>query len=367
MGFRGRWRYILPLVVIAVLGVSLVSAQVKIQKAQIKKVQIKPPIIKANPVLLRQMYFTRNRIPYIKILKTKDVPLIPLEIMQIEAPARTKSFYRTKGIKFITASKKNYPSLIVKDLRLKLAMAVILAKMNHQSQMTPIRYQGDRGTCVAFACMAALEPFPYIPDDLSEQYAYYKLKRGLDPNPSPCRDGLVTWQAADYLKNNSVCQEANWGYNKNKWNYPNKSCIENLTQGPPVPAAATSNARYGISQYQLIFDHGTTGENSIKNVDDLKRIIFDGYNIVIAVHVAGTDWESGSGIIRVQHDANGNPLPSMGGHAMLVCGYNNTDQYFIVKNSWNSDWGHSGYAHISFDYIRQYAKYGFYVITGRAR
>jgi len=365
MGFRGR-RYILPLVIVALLGVAFLGAQIKIQKVQ--KVQIKPKLIRANPVLLRQMYYVRKNVPYIKILKKKEIPLIPLSMMRIEAPMRIKRVHKSEGMKFLEASKKKYPSLKVNYLKvnLKLVMAFIRARMDHRPKMTPIRDQGHRGTCVAFACMAALEPFPTIPDDLSEQYAYYIIKRTLDPNPSPCRDGVATWRAADVLRRQSVCEERYWRYNKNRWSYPNKSCIDNLTQAPP-PSAARRNAHYGIQSYRLIFDDGPTGTTSIKNVDYLKRIIFANYNIVIGLYVAGTDWGDGKGIIRVQYDARGNPVSPRGGHAMLICGYNDKDQYFIVKNSWGPSWGHSGYAYISYNYIRQYAKYGFYVIRARTR
>jgi C1A family cysteine protease len=82
--------------------------------------------------------------------------------------------------------------------------------------------------------------------------------------------------------------------------------------------------------------------------------------------VAGSDWSNGNvggtgdGIIDVQQ-VGGNPAPSVGGHAMLIVGYNRLKNYFIVKNSWGSDWGHDGYAWISYEYIQTYGKYGYAV------
>ena len=65
---------------------------------------------------------------------------------------------------------------------------------------------------------------------------------------------------------------------------------------------------------------------------------------------------------------SGSPLPSVGGHAMLIVGYDKSkttypEEYFIVKNSWGTSCGQSGYIYLSYDYIRTYAKYGYY-ITG---
>jgi hypothetical protein len=46
---------------------------------------------------------------------------------------------------------------------------------------------------------------------------------------------------------------------------------------------------------------------------------------------------------------------------MLVVGYDQPNQYFIVKNSWDTTWGHDGYAFFHYDLIRSCFKYGFVV------
>lgn len=38
---------------------------------------------------------------------------------------------------------------------------------------------------------------------------------------------------------------------------------------------------------------------------------------------------------------------SMPDHALLLVGYNNIEKYWIVKNSWNTDWGLDGYIYIN--------------------
>ncbi len=86
--------------------------------------------------------------------------------------------------------------------------------------------------------------------------------------------------------------------------------------------------------------------------------------------IAGVDWSDGSaesGVIDVQMiDVPGiGPVPagSVGGHAMLVVGYDRPAGYFIVKNSWGTGFGHAGYAYLPYDYVQTYAKYG-YVVMG---
>lgn len=41
-----------------------------------------------------------------------------------------------------------------------------------------------------------------------------------------------------------------------------------------------------------------------------------------------------------------------GYHAVLIVGYDDAGQYFIVKNSWGADWGEDGYARISYSEIQ---------------
>jgi hypothetical protein len=50
------------------------------------------------------------------------------------------------------------------------------------------------------------------------------------------------------------------------------------------------------------------------------------------------------------------PMPQttekvIGGHAMAIVGMSLKDRMFIVRNSWSSLWGDSGYCHMPFDYV----------------
>lgn len=49
------------------------------------------------------------------------------------------------------------------------------------------------------------------------------------------------------------------------------------------------------------------------------------------------------------------PMPStseklLGGHAMLVCGYDDAAQYFTVRNQWGM-WGDHGYLYLPYAYL----------------
>lgn len=229
------------------------------------------------------------------------------------------------------------------------------SRVDHRPNQSPIKTQGGRGTCVAHASMAVLETYPHIPDDLSEQLTHYKFNTFLN-RPQDQDAGLRTTDAAPFLARSDgrVCLEENWPY------IPDQSTINQMvdqgTYGPP--AAALSDQTYGIAAYKIIPDKGLTGE-SIKNTRYLETLLHQGYDIVIGTWVSWDDKDN-DGILDPILDSSGKPI-GRGGHAMLVVGYDRPDQYFIVKNSWDTNWGHNGYAFFHYDLIRSCFKYGFVV------
>ena len=48
----------------------------------------------------------------------------------------------------------------------------------------------------------------------------------------------------------------------------------------------------------------------------------------------------------------------LGGHAVLLVGYNDDEEYFMVKNSWGPDWGEDGYFRIAYSEMRSRVFFG---------
>ena len=214
-------------------------------------------------------------------------------------------------------------------------LASLPNSVDHRSLQSNVKNQGGRGTCVAHASCGCLEAYSHIPDDLSEQYLHYKFNEFIG-RPQNANQGLKTTNAAIYLARSDgrICEESDWPYITQA---QINAAVAANSYAPP--ADATNNQDYGISSYKIITDKGTTGD-SIKNTRYLEALVYQGYNVVIGTWVSWDDRDN-NGVLDPVLNSSGNPI-GRGGHAMVVVGYNRSSQYFIVKNSWDAGWGHSG-------------------------
>ena len=53
----------------------------------------------------------------------------------------------------------------------------------------------------------------------------------------------------------------------------------------------------------------------------------------------------------------------LGGHAVLLVGYDDAGQYFIVKNSWDSGWGEKGFFRIAYSQLENEVSFGLSAIA----
>jgi C1A family cysteine protease len=207
--------------------------------------------------------------------------------------------------------------------------------------MSPIRAQGGRPTCAAFALTALNEyvrRHGSLDVDLSEQHLYYEAKL-IDGDPHGCGTFLAT--AVTVLQDRGQCRESIWPYD------PTLPCDD---QGIP-PATATSD---GLD-YQL---HIVAVDE--QSVAAYKAQLDKAWPIAVAIPTYDS-WfrneevrRSGRITMRIGDEAEAD------GHALVVVGYQNTHDspgggYFIVRNSW-ADWAYAspyrpGYGTIPYKYI----------------
>lgn len=216
--------------------------------------------------------------------------------------------------------------------------------------MPPVRDQGQRGTCVAHAAVAAMEYWEGTLGhqvDLSEQFLYYNCKMH---DGQPQNEGTFLRVAMPLLFTDGCCLESIWSYNP-------QPIAGNEGQGPP-PANAASDAA----------TRKTPGAKQLspQAVSDIKDELAANRCVAVSVVVYDYCWFPDE--IRNSGDVT-MPFPgdtSNEGHAVCLVGYEDLPGEpelgggrFILRNSWDKLWGvncefGSGYGTLPYAYLTTY-------------
>lgn len=195
-----------------------------------------------------------------------------------------------------------------------------------------VRDQGDLGSCTAFAG-CGLREFLFktynvweketiqIHADtimLSPLFLYYK-ERELEGTLG--QDSGAEMRSVVYVLNHTgTCQEIEDGYDPSQYNQA------------PNPQQIQEAELFKAGAYHRI----------LGGVEVMKSVLASGYAFVWGFDVYESfeqgDWDSTTGIM---------PIPKsneqiLGGHAVLIFGYDDSSQTFSVRNSWSRDWGQNG-------------------------
>ncbi len=217
-----------------------------------------------------------------------------------------------------------------RDLQMRSILPPITAPaiVDYTEGMSPVRNQGEEGTCVAFAAVVGVKEYQEKEErhkliELSPRYLYQLCKR-LDGIPN--QEGTYPRVAMKALVDNGVCPEACWPYQPYQTNHP-------------CPEADKEARPYRIRAYARLTE-----------IEEMERSLAVNGPFMAGVEVFPSWFEGGRGRI---------PLPdpgetSRGGHAICIMGYSREGSYFKFKNSWGVDWGDSGYGYLPYQYMNRH-------------
>ncbi len=203
--------------------------------------------------------------------------------------------------------------------------------------VTPVRDQGNCGSCWAFAATGALEAATLIANNtpsadlnLAEQILVSCSGAG------DCGGGYIDG-ASDFITDPGLPFESSYLY---------------IAQNGFCGNASYDwqNSAYYIDGWQWVTTTNTT-------VSALKTALNAFGPLVTTMQVYADFYSYKSGIYSYTSGLY------EGGHAVLLVGYDDAGQYFIVKNSWNTSWGDQGYFKIAYSEISSVVNFGDWTIA----
>jgi hypothetical protein len=210
--------------------------------------------------------------------------------------------------------------------------------------VTPVRNQGGCGSCWAFATAAALESYNLIknntpgnPDDRAEEILLSCAGAG------SCNGGYIS-TASSYIRDTGLPPESYFPYTSSS---SDDSCSNALS------GWEAETTRIATWEYVTTFS---------PSVDLIKNALY-AYGPLVTTMDVYNDFYSYSG--GVYEYATGSYL---GGHAILIVGFTDDASvdgsgYFIVKNSWGTGWGVSGYFNIAYSQVNSPVYFGEFTIA----
>ena len=188
--------------------------------------------------------------------------------------------------------------------------------------------------CTSFGISGAMEfdenneGINFVP--LSQLFIYYNersIEGTVDEDSgAQIRDGIKA------VSSKGACAESLWPYD-----------ITKFTMLPP-PDAYEDGLSRDITQYLRLNDF-----------DDIQQCLANGFPAVIGFNVYESFEDpqvAETGIMPIPDYDNEECL---GGHCVLVCGYDIATQMLLVKNSWGTGWGlpsHPGFFSMPFEFAQ---------------
>jgi C1A family cysteine protease len=210
-------------------------------------------------------------------------------------------------------------------------------KVDLSNHMSAVPDQEDLGSCTGNAIVGALEYLEnkangftnthasFVP--LSRLYVYYN-EREIEGTVNEDSGALIS-DGMKSLTKWGVCKEEIWPY-----------IVSNFKTSPPTTAYA-DGANRKIQTYSRV----------PQTVEALTGTLAAGYPIVFGATIYDSfesDEVAGDGLVPMPDVETENCL---GGHCILICGYDSTTKLFRVRNSWGNSWGDGGYCYFPYDYI----------------
>jgi len=208
-----------------------------------------------------------------------------------------------------------------------------------RSKFSCIKSQGQQGSCLSFTLTSIFEYMMRVnlqeDCDLSEAFLYYNARNldstgDVDVNTDK---GSRFHPSIESLSKYGIALEKFWPYNED------------------VYSTQPSEQAYKDAENRKLI----TALNVEHKVHDIKSALSDGYPVAASFVLYPSFGKNGA-YIQLPTDEEIQEHESKdqkenNSHAMVIVGFSDILQMFLVRNSWGVDWGEGGYCYIPYEYI----------------
>lgn len=229
----------------------------------------------------------------------------------------------------------------------KLTLESLAPSVDLRNNCSAIEDQGQVGSCTGNAIAGIVE---YLcrrakkNTDVSRLFIYYE-ERALE--------GTTNSDAGAYLRDGIKVLNKRGAPTETLWPYNERKVLSRPTQAAYVNALTRRAVSY----------------QRCANFAAVKSAIASGYPVTVGFTV----YESFESLTDLWWTPNGSgmmPYPNinteqvLGGHAVVLVGYNDATNSFIARNSWGTSWGKSGYFYMPYTVVQDSnLTYDFWIIT----
>ncbi|MFH1492016.1 MAG: C1 family peptidase [Candidatus Omnitrophota bacterium] len=213
-------------------------------------------------------------------------------------------------------------------MRAYLPLVKLPRKIDLTLKMSPVRDQGEEGTCVSFATATGMKEYQELLDYeklviLSPRFVYSECKK-IDGMSE--LEGTTIRAAMQVLGEKGVCREKFWPYQAHQKDKAKEGTVQDAK-------------KFRIITYARIL-----------NLNELRLNLVTKGSCVIGIQVFKGIMETKTGLV---------PLPkknetTLGGHAICAIGYDDRKKVIKFKNSWSDKWGQNGYGFLPYAYVERY-------------
>jgi C1A family cysteine protease len=198
--------------------------------------------------------------------------------------------------------------------------------------MPPVGNQGSEGSCVAFAIgYAARSAEQYYRSGASSynnstnvfspEFLYNQIKFSSD-----CNSGTAMQTALDFIKLNGIPTYQSMPYSSS-----------NGCSILPTTSQINEALNYKIGTYSKLYSADKAA---------IKAMISQNHPVIINVIADNSFISAKAGFIWKTYSGSGS-LP----HCIVICGYDDAKNAYLIMNSWGTGWGDAGYTWIDYDFF----------------